>query len=172
MLRLMSAEVRLELARSDDAEPISALSRVLIERGLTPSWPPARVLWHMRHAESVVLVARANAGLLGFAIMSFGAESAHLNLLAVDHRAHRRGIGRRLVAWLEATALTAGTFLISLELRAGNADALGFYRSLGYRETGYVAGYYQGIEDARRMQRDVRISDASRVPHRRLDGEA
>lgn len=167
----MSADYRLELARSADAEAISAMSRALIEQGLAPSWPPARVLWHVRHAESIVLVARAHAGLLGFAIMEFGEETAHLNLLAVDGCARRRGIGRQLVGWLEETALTAGTFLIGLELRAGNAEALGFYRSLGYRETGRVPGYYQGIEDAIRMRRDLRISDASRVPHHRPGGE-
>lgn len=157
----MSADYRLELARSADAELIAAMSRALIEQGLAPSWPPARVLWHVRHAESVALVAKAEAALLGFAIMEFGEETAHLNLLAVAPEARRRGVGRQLIRWLEETACTAGTFVIRLELRAGNAEALGFYRSLGYSESGRVPGYYQGIEDAIRMRRDLRIGRGS-----------
>jgi ribosomal-protein-alanine N-acetyltransferase len=82
-------------------------------------------------------------------------DTAHLNLLAVAAAHRRRGIGRRLVAWLEATALTAGTFTIALELRAGNEGARAFYAALGYRELARVPGYYQGRESAIRMVRDV-----------------
>jgi ribosomal-protein-alanine N-acetyltransferase len=60
------------------------------------------------------------------------------------------------VTWLEETALTAGTFVVGLELRAQNEVARCFYRALGYRELGRVPGYYQGIEAAIRMVRDVR----------------
>ena len=60
--------------------------------------------------------------------------------------------------WLEETALTAGTFIIGLELRATNEAALAFYAALGYRELGRVSGYYQGIKSAIRMPRDVRTS--------------
>lgn len=141
------------------------MSRTLIEQGLAPSWPAARVAWHQRDPESLVLVARAREELLGFAIMQFGEDTAHLNLLAVAAHGRRRGIGRRLVTWLEETALTAGTFVIGLELRATNAAALGFYRSLGYRESGRVAGYYQAIEDAIRMQRDLRLGRGSLQTH-------
>ena len=45
-------------------------------------------------------------------------SSAHLNLLAVDPAHRRRGIARRLLTWLEESALTAGTFTVGLELRA------------------------------------------------------
>jgi ribosomal-protein-alanine N-acetyltransferase len=87
--------------------------------------------------------------------MEFGDDAAHLNLLAVEPGCRRRGIGRALVGWLEETARVAGTFVIRLEVRAGNRGALGFYRSLGYRETGWVAGYYQESEDAVRLERNL-----------------
>ena len=134
------------------------MSARLIEHGLAPSWPPERVLRQIRHAESVVLTARQAGELLGFAIMHFGDASAHLNLLAVDTGSQRRGLGRALLAWLEQTAVTAGTFLIGLELRAGNVGARAFYDALAYRETGRVVGYYQGVEDAVQMARDLRVA--------------
>ena len=147
---------RLEPARAREAAQLAAMARELIENGLRPSWDAPRIAWHIRHCESVVLAARAGIAIAGFAIMHYGDDSAHLNLLAVASTHRRRGIARRLMAWLEATALTAGTFRIGLELRADNTAARAFYAALGYRELGCVPGYYQGVESAIRMGRDLR----------------
>lgn len=134
------------------------MSYELVESGLRPAWGATRIGWYVRHPESVVLTARRDRTITGFAIMRYADEVAHLNLLAVDPAYRRRGIARRLVTWLEETALTAGTYLIGLELRAQNQAARDFYCLLGYREVGRVPGYYQGIEAAIRMERDVRVS--------------
>ena len=151
-------DYRLEPARVADAARLAAMSQALIESGLRPAWGAERISWHVRHPESVVLTARSDRTIAGFAIMRYADEVAHLNLLAVDPAHRRRGIARRLVIWLEETALTAGTFIIGLELRARNVAAHDLYRALGYREVGRVPGYYQGIEAAIRMERDVRVS--------------
>jgi ribosomal-protein-alanine N-acetyltransferase len=154
-------DVSFRLARSRDAPAIAAMSLACIENGLRPSWSASRIVRHVRHPESVVLIAERERRMLGFAIMDFGDETAHLNLLAVSPAERRRRIGERLVAWLEETALTAGTFVVELELRAGNAAARAFYESLGYAEVVRISGYYQGIEDAVRMRRDVRVARTS-----------
>jgi ribosomal protein S18 acetylase RimI-like enzyme len=154
------SDVTFRLARRRDAPDIAAMSLAYIEHGLRPSWPAARVARHVRHPESVVLIAELRRRIAGFAIMDFGDDTAHLNLLAVAPAERRRGIGERLVAWLEKTALTAGTFIVELELRAGNAPARAFYESLGYAEVVRISGYYQGVEDAVRMSRDVRVASA------------
>lgn len=133
------------------------MSQELIEAGLRPAWTAARIIWHIRHADSIVLVARNGAETAGFALMRYGDDVAHLNLLAVGTAHRRRGVARRMMAWLEATAMTAGTFIIGLELRASNQGAYAFYAALGYRELGRIAGYYQGVEPAVRMERDLRI---------------
>ena len=147
---------RLEPARVGDAALLAAMSQAHVETGLRPAWGATRIRWHVRDAESVVLTARLAATVAGFAIMRYGEDVAHLNLLAVDPAHRRRGIARALVRWLEETALTAGTFVIGLELRAGNEPARALYRALGYRELGQIPGYYQGVESAIRMVRDVR----------------
>jgi ribosomal protein S18 acetylase RimI-like enzyme len=152
------ADCTFEPARSSDATSIAAMSRRLIEAGLQPSWPTERVLRHVRHPESVVLTARAAGELLGFAIMQYGDDSAHLNLLAVEPGSQRRGIGRGLLGWLEETARVAGTFIIRLEFRATNERARAFYEALGYREVARITGYYQRMEDAVRMERDLRVN--------------
>jgi len=151
-------DYRLEPARVADAARLAAMSHQLVESGLRPAWGAQRIGWYVRHPESVVLTARSDRTIAGFAIMRYGDEVAHLNLLAVDPAHRRRGIARRLLTWLEESALTAGTFIIGLELRAQNREAQDFYRALGYCEVGRVPGYYQGVEAAIRMERDVRVS--------------
>jgi hypothetical protein len=88
--------------------------------------------------------------------MHFGDDIAHLNLLAVDSRWQRRGLGRRLIQWLELSAITAGAFTLCLEVRAHNPVALLFYRELGFDEAGRVPRYYSGREDALRLTKDLR----------------
>ena len=148
--------VELKLARLADAQQVAQMSRDLIEAGLPWSWTATRVAAHIRGRDSNVLTAWAGGRLIGFAIMQFFAEHAHLNLLAVDPSSRQLGIGRQLIEWLEETARVGGIFFVNLEVRAGNSGARAFYRKLGYRETGYIPGYYGGREAAVRMTHDLR----------------
>jgi ribosomal protein S18 acetylase RimI-like enzyme len=152
-------DCRLQPARIEAAGELARMSRELIETGLAHSWTAVRIARHIEHPESVVLTARVARACAGFAVMQFAEDSAHLNLLAVRPPYRRRGIARQLLLWLHETAVTAGTFVIALELRATSAAAHAFYSALGYRETGRAAAYYQGMEDAIRMARDLRIND-------------
>jgi ribosomal protein S18 acetylase RimI-like enzyme len=152
-------DCRLQLARINAANELAQMSRELIETGLAHSWTAVRIACHIEHPESIVLTARVERCCAGFAVMQFGQDSAHLNLLAVRPQYRRRGIARQLLSWLHDTAVTAGTFAIALELRATSAAAHAFYSALGYRDAGRAAAYYQGMEDAIRMTRDLRIND-------------
>jgi ribosomal protein S18 acetylase RimI-like enzyme len=159
----------LALARADDAREIAEMSRDLIEQGLTWSWTPARVQHFITGSESSVVVARYHrrgdrtgdadhrGGIEAFAIMQFGDDVAHLNLLAVAPGSRRQGTGRRLMEWLTATAIAAGVFRIDLELRTQNDQARQFYESLGFARRGEVPGYYQGREAALRMSRRLAV---------------
>lgn len=171
----MSVTLEIAPARAADAATIADMSRQLVEVGLPWTWTPARVARHLQHADSLVITARmttATASPAAFAIMHFGDETAHLNLLAVHSQWQRRGIGRRLLTWLEHTAITAGTFTITLEVRARNPVALLFYRSLGFAETGRVPRYYSGREDALRMSKDLRHPLAPAAPLMSAQGTA
>jgi len=132
------------------------MSRDLIETGLGWSWGPDRVGRAIANKETFTLLACDRERLVAFAIMYFGEEHAHLNLLAVRPSHQRLGIGRRMVEWLIESALVAGIATIHLELRAANAAARSFYRSLGFFESAYIPGYYRGREMALRMMRVLR----------------
>jgi ribosomal-protein-alanine acetyltransferase len=150
--------MRLGLARAADVPKLAEMSRRLVESGLPHSWDERRIARCMQHSDFVVLVARDGKRVAGFAVMEFLDLHAHLVLLAVDSGYQGRGIGHALLAWLEATARTAGTFLIQLEVRAGNLAARRFYARAGFIEGGMRRGYYAGREDAVRMSRQLAVS--------------
>ncbi|HKJ09159.1 MAG TPA: GNAT family N-acetyltransferase [Gammaproteobacteria bacterium] len=151
----MRSEVELRLGTLADAAEIGAMSRDLVETGLGWSWTVERVARSIRHADTTVLVAEDGIRIAGFAIMYFGFEEARLNLLAVRPAYRRLGLGRRLLRWLEASALVAGVAVVYLEARAGNCGAQAFYGRLGYRTVAQLPGYYRGLEAGVRMARDL-----------------
>jgi len=152
---MTNSELSLQLARLADADLIANMSRNLIERGLRWSWTPKRVLASIRTANVNVLVARIDGRIAGFAIMRYGDDVAYLDLLAVAPRYQRAGLGQRLVEWLEKCAVVAGIFNITLEVRTANDAARRFYERMGYHVLARLPGYYQGVEDAFRMGRDL-----------------
>jgi ribosomal protein S18 acetylase RimI-like enzyme len=155
----MLQHIDLQLARVADATAIARMARDLIEVGLGWSWTPARVADHVRSRDSVVLVARAQCAVAGFAIMQFMQETAHLNLFAVARSCQRRGLGTRMLRWLEASANVAGIATIQLEVRTGNRAGRAFYKSAGYEEAMLIPGYYRGRESALRMARFLRMNE-------------
>jgi ribosomal-protein-alanine N-acetyltransferase len=154
----MPVIVEFALARPADAARIAAMSRDLVEAGLEWRWRNVRVLKQILHPEVNVLAARGNGSLIGFAIMHYHSETAHLLLLAVNPAYRRRGIGRRMVEWLEKAARVAGIAQVQLEVRARNQVSRQFYQVLGYQETQIMPHYYYGREAAVRLQHDLRLS--------------
>ena len=153
--------IRLGLARRYDAPAIAGMSRRLIEHGLPWTWNERRISKCISNPDCVVLVARDRRRLAGFAVAEFWDDRTHINLLAVRPASQRRGVGRSLLAWLESSAQTAGTFLVHLEVRVTNTNAREFYKKQGFRETGFRRGYYAGREDAVRLARDLKVTSAS-----------
>ena len=152
------SEIPLRLARLGDAPRIASLSRTLIENGLPWSWTPRRVANHMRSREHLAVIAADGGELAGFVLAQFGSRTVHVALLGVSPAYQRRSLGKQLIGWVEESASVAGLFLMQLEVRASNQRARRFYASLGYRETTRTAGYYSGVEDAIRLERDLAVA--------------
>jgi ribosomal-protein-alanine N-acetyltransferase len=151
-----ACEIR--LAMPSDAERIAGMSRDFIEHGLGWSWDAPRVAWRIQHRATNVVVAESGADLIGFGIMEYRDDQAHLLLFGVEPIYRRRGVGSGLLHWLETCATTAGIELIFLESRVSNNAARGFYAAHGYRELAVVPRYYSGREDAVRMGKDLAIA--------------
>ena len=146
---------QITLARADDARGIAEMSREYIEYGLGWSWTPSRVLKAIQEPATNVAVIRERGVLPGFGIMRYGEQRAHLVLLAVAPTHRHQGLGAVLLAWLEKCAATAGLERVLLEARADNPAAIAFYTEQGYSQTGTVPGYYLGLVDAVRLEKQL-----------------
>lgn len=151
----MAKTLEIRLAVSADVAPIAIMSRDLIEIGLGWSWTPDRVARNLARKDTVGIVAYVAWSMAGFAIMRYGYEEANLDLLAVRSDCRRVGVGRGLVQWLEETARVAGVGIVRVQVRADRPAAQDFYRSLGYRVYGRLAGYYRRRQAAVCMAHDL-----------------
>jgi ribosomal-protein-alanine N-acetyltransferase len=149
----VGATFHVRLATAADAAPVAAMSRDLIERGLPWRWTAPRVRACLKDRSVNVAVAVDGATLLGFGIMQYADEEAHLLLLAVDPRHRRKGVGTVLLGWLEAVAREAGIRRVLLECRRDNEGARNFYGSLGFHERRIVRRMYSGVEDGIRLEK-------------------
>jgi len=163
MPRMATVDVEIALARSSDAEALAIMSRDLIESGLGWGYRPERMAQFIDARETCTLIAHERSRRVGFAVMTFGEDRAHLVLLAVQPSHRRRGIARRLLTWLLDSAAIAGMASIHLELLEDNVAARAFYRSLGFTETLRLPGYYRGRKAA------VRMTLVTRPPAMRAD---
>jgi [ribosomal protein S18]-alanine N-acetyltransferase len=147
--------VAIRLAETRDAEPIAALSRRAIEDGLPWSWTPSRVNQAIADPNINVVVARISGAVVGFGVMEYEHDSAHLLLFAVDAPDRNRGLGSQLLHWLEEVATTAGIRKVHLEARTSNTAAISFYKKHGYVESSEVLGMYFGFEDGKRFVKQL-----------------
>jgi ribosomal-protein-alanine N-acetyltransferase len=149
----MITESAVVLATRGDARAIAGMSREYIEHGLGWSWTEARVAHAIANPEANVAVVREGGGIVAFGIMSYRDESAHLLLFAVRGSHQRRGMGARVLRWLEQVARDAGIRTVLVECRRDNAAARNFYGEHGYHERIITPGYYRGVEDAVRLEK-------------------
>ena len=145
----------IRLASKSDAATIALMSRQYIEQGLGWSWNVCRIEAAIRSDATNVAVVHERGEVIGFGIMQYGEQTAHLALLAVHPNYRRRGLAARLMAWLEKSADTAGIERIVCEARSDNPAAIAFYQAQGYVQLARVAGYYRGLLDALRMEKNL-----------------
>ena len=96
--------------------------------------------------------------LVGYGIMTVGAEEAHVLNLCTDPQHHRQGFARRLLGHLMETAARHGAAHVFLEVRVSNTAAQALYASEGFSKVGVRKAYYPaqgGREDAIVLRRPL-----------------
>lgn len=89
-----------------------------------------------------------------FAIAWAVLDELHILQVAVDPAARRLGIGRKLLAAVEARSVSAENAW--LEVRRDNAAALGLYEAFDYRAVGCRPKYYTDGCDALLLRKRLR----------------
>lgn len=151
----MVCNEEIRLAKISDALCIGIMSRDFIESGFEWSWTPSRIAREINEKDSNVIVTVEGNDVIGFGIMKYLGDEARLNLFGVHPKYRRKGIGTRMIKWLEKTALVNGNDAVYLETRLRNHGAREFYKTLGYKVIQRIPLYYKGSESALRMARDL-----------------
>jgi len=110
-----------------DGQPLSPHARDNLIPGL------------IRHGGARVFLAYDGPEPLGVAICMLGFSSfrgkplINIHDIAVSPAARGKGIGRKLLAAVEAEARAQGCGKVTLEVRSYNTRAMGLYKSVGFR---------------------------------------
>jgi DNA-binding MarR family transcriptional regulator/GNAT superfamily N-acetyltransferase len=107
------------------------------ETGFDPARSISAELHELRPPAGLFLVAALHAEPVGCGALKFhGSEPVELKRMWVAESARGLGIGRRLLAELERHAAEGGAQVVRLETNRALQEAIGLYRSAGYREVG------------------------------------
>jgi ribosomal-protein-alanine N-acetyltransferase len=134
---------------------------IAIERRSFPTpWSLAMFVLELSKPSGVCLAAVAGESLVGYLVCSRYDRVWHLMNIAIDPRARRRGIARRLLEAMLERAGHEGSY--TLEVRTSNAPAIALYERFGFRAAGTRARYYQDTgEDALIMWRTAELPSTS-----------
>ena len=156
----MSSRLQIRVAdqlHDRDIEQLADLLVAVVADGASVGFLPplareeARRYWSGVLAPGVALVLAERDGRIVGAVQLHAASSANgrhrgeVAKLMVHPEQRRQGIGRRLMAELEAVARADGRWLLVLDTREGDPSN-DLYRSLGYREVGRIPRYARSAE--------------------------
>jgi DNA-binding MarR family transcriptional regulator/GNAT superfamily N-acetyltransferase len=105
------------------------------DTGFDPALSIPAELHELRPPAGVFLMATLRGEPVGCGALKFHSEEpAELKRMWVAESARGLGIGRRLLSELESRAADEGVRVVRLETNKSLAEAIGLYRSAGYRE--------------------------------------
>jgi dihydroorotate dehydrogenase electron transfer subunit len=146
-----STAVRRRDAAGAPLEALAALGRA----SLPSAWGAEAIADFLARDGSVLFVAGDDGAPAGYLLAGAAGGEAEIHELVVAAERRRRGLGTALLEAALDALVRAGARTVHLEVRAGDAGAIAFYRERRFREIGRRARYYRDGEDAIRMSRTV-----------------
>ena len=118
---------------------------------------PRSFQWMISRAHAQLLVAENAGQLLGYALVLFhrGTSLARLYSLAIARPARGIGLGKQLLAHIEACAMAHDCAYLRLEVRTDNPGAIALYERSGYRRFALINDYYADHTDALRLEKSI-----------------
>jgi len=142
-------EITLRPLREEDLEGVLQIEAASFSR----PWTRAHFTEEMASPHGYPAVAVTAAGaVVGYLCLKQVLDEAEILDVAVRSAQRARGIGRLLVEGALAGSRGRGASFLSLEVRAGNQQAIGLYQRLGFRGVGRRKRYYDDGEDAILME--------------------
>lgn len=124
-------ELQIRAYRRGDED---ALVKLWTDCGLLRPWndPLKDIERKLGVQPELFLVGELEGRLVASAMAGFEGHRGWVNYLAVSPDYQQQGIGRTLMQRVEQLLLELGCPKVNLQVRASNAQALGFYQQLGY----------------------------------------
>ncbi len=152
--------MKLRLMKEEDIPQVTDIDR----EAFPTLWPPANYERELKNGLAHYIVACDEGGrhIIGFAGLWMLVDEAHITNIAVREKHRRQGIGEALLIAIIELAIKLGAHLITLEVRASNAEAQKLYAKYGFVRVGLRRGYYtDNREDAVLMSiEDVKSAKA------------
>jgi len=145
--------IRIENATLDELEILYTIER---ECFTLEAFSKKQLISLLQSPHSISLLAKMNGEIVGFIIaLTYKRKDekvGHIYTLDVAKKARRKGLGFKLIEYLEQVLREKGVKLCLLETGINNVAARELYRKLGYVEIKLVKNFYpQG--DAVRLQK-------------------
>lgn len=122
----------------------------------TPSpWTEDALRRELAKPDARCRLAKSGRRLAGFLVAWHLPGESQLAELAVHPDFRRQGLARRLLREMLEDARVRCAATATLEVRRGNAPAIGLYESLGFASTGVRPKFYEGREDAILMTKSL-----------------
>lgn len=103
------------------------------------------------HVGFVGFVIEEEQQILGYTLLSTGADEAHILNIAIDPKLQRQGYATQLVQHVLQWAIENTIVEIYLEVRVSNIAAIQLYEAAGFSQSGVRKDYYKNVigrEDA------------------------
>jgi ribosomal protein S18 acetylase RimI-like enzyme len=117
--------------------------------GLLRPWndPRKDIARKLKVQRELFLVGEIEGRVVAAMMVGYEGHRGWVNYLAVDPECRRLGLGREMMAEAESRLKALGCPKIQLQVRRDNAEAVAFYRRLGYAEDAVVNLGKRLIED-------------------------
>lgn len=121
------------------------------------AWSEKEVASTVNQRQSLCAVALEADRVVGYFLCYYVLDECEIARIAVAQDARRTGVGNALFMYLLELCDERSIERILLDVRAGNAGAIAFYKRNGFEIDGLRKGYYAGSqpEDAVLMSRQV-----------------
>jgi ribosomal-protein-alanine N-acetyltransferase len=122
----------------DDIPAVAAIDRLCAR----PCWADETFAGELALEVAYYTVALVDGQIAGYFGSTVIPDEAHITTIGVHPDLRRKGVAEALLRDFLIHAIHAGCRRISLEVREGNAAALGLYRKLGFLPVGRRRAYY------------------------------
>lgn len=102
-----------------------------------------------------VVVLEQGDRVIGYASLRFVGREGDINTIAIARGHQRQGFGKKLLTWLEQTAVSHGVCELFLDVRTDNEPAIDLYKAAGFVRIDIRRNYYGPSIDADVMRKKM-----------------